>query len=314
MSNLLTEKPVILTLVIAMIIILFVIGINPIRSAYNVLTSVDDSETLKLTQKKDECNKVYEKDENTRGDCALEVVALLLDQTGDYFQAHAFLMRQIKNSASTQTNYEEALRLAKELYPKSKDWAGALEFYTYLSEQRSNSLSSGTLEEVSFEKTFSEIYLLESKYAQRTTIEDTDYQKLVLLSKEALIQYNKNPQKYQDREIQPNCEWSKFISYEDGRSQGFSNCVDLRHTLLYSCFQGPELRCLSCKDIVSCDKYPDSTSCSSDPCGLKNCAVSQSGSCSVNTISSSQNPQSPSQQPTPTPVPVPAATPTPSST
>ena len=129
MSNILTEKPVVLVLAIAMIIILFVIGIAPLKAAYQTLTSVGDSESIQLTQEKDACNKIYEKDANAKGDCALGVAALLIDQNGDYFQAHAFLMKQIKNSASTQTNYEEALKLAKELYPKSKDWAGAVEFY-----------------------------------------------------------------------------------------------------------------------------------------------------------------------------------------
>jgi hypothetical protein len=294
----------ILVLVIA--ILLIMAFINPITKVYKSFTSLGKSESNELYLEKQACTEKIDSGKDIN-DCALVVAGLSLKEEAPIV-AESWLRKQIELT-NDQTLLGDCFIFARdELYPESKDWAGAMETYDLLyAKLRQISPGDVILDQIIFEKTFANIYLITNE--KETTLTVEKYSLLKSLSNQAMELYAKN--KYEDKYILSSCSWSKPVIHTESlpgapniKEYSTTICGELRNSLKYACFSS-EKGCVSCSGINSCENY-DKTSCVYDPCKITGCHQTESG-CSSLAQKKSDEPSS-TANPTPTPA---APTPTP---
>jgi hypothetical protein len=269
-------------LVFALLVVLFLIVIKPLRNVAESFMSIGEAEKEELTELKRIC------EEKPTEDCAFDVAVMSFEEKESSLIVQSWLKRQIE-ATSDPVLLQKVFDFAKNtFYPVSKDYEGAVEIYGLLFAKLHSP-------EAQFARDTSKvlsIYQQTTKFDENTMRQFLGTKKVEL--KDALNSvstlYRNN--KLADTPLLGSCntlfsvlEKDDYLSqHPEDDLNPYRACSQLsRQSAATACF--PILDSQQGSRCVACTGYKPSSARADDPCsGYNNRLACESDSCSINAV------------------------------
>lgn len=283
--------------VLALVLLVAVIFafIGPIRKVYNSLKPLGEAETTQLADAKKKC------DEAQTQYCALDVAKLSLQEKESSLVVESWLRREIKYAKDNGLNDQvrdkayvnDILDFAKQLYATTKDYRGAVQTYTLLSDISNTEAVMVAKLDAQLDVNIGDlldVYNNKMHYpAPGTTGAIETYapenrkllQQTAPLLQQTLDFYRQNKAKINDKPIlgDPQIENVCELMFKKVGFDADSCNMYLRASLNVSCFAEGGT-CKSCRyyslesldpHVDICSGYHLESSCTINPCNIGNC-------------------------------------------
>ncbi len=281
------KKTTALAIALFLLVVLIFVGINPLYSAFKSFLSIGQLENPEVAQLKQQCDDYVNIHGATDG-CALNVAAKIVETNGDLFVAQSFLKKEIE-STNDQKILNKCFEFARDdLYPKSKDWEGALGIYNELFDKLKTRDVMIAKDEAQLNVYINQVSQIYSKLKYPVSSRD-DYgananflavnQELVPTIKKALKLYNGNKEKLNVEQFYFNDYKGDDVCnalYAATGAQDNACNIYARASLDYGCFRQAGL-CKSCTSyhkagVDACSGYDSEDACKTDPCNAGDCS------------------------------------------